>query len=320
MKTPRILVIRGGAIGDFVLTLPAIALLRENFPSAEVEILGYQHILELARGRYYAHATRSIEYGPLAGFFARNATLDPQLVEYFAGFQQIVSYLFDPDGIFAQNLTRAGVKNFLPAFRRIADDDHAARQLARPLEQLALYLEDHAAHLHLSEEDHSAAAALLTGVTGHRLLAIHPGSGSAKKNWPVEHWAELGRRLAVKHEDLAFLLVGGEADQQPFAALQEAWRDLPVLPLQNLALPTLAAVLARSTLFLGHDSGISHIAAAAGARCTLLFGPTDPAVWAPANPAVQVLEALNGVLGELTLEEVQTNAETRLSQTDPEPR
>ena len=50
----RILVIRGGAIGDFILTLPAIRLLRENFPDAHIEILGYEHIIALADGRYYA--------------------------------------------------------------------------------------------------------------------------------------------------------------------------------------------------------------------------------------------------------------------------
>src|SRR5437763_16126189 len=108
MLKPRILVIRGGAIGDFILTLPAIGLLRENFPSARLEILGYKHIVALAEGRFYADATRSIEYGPVAAFFARNASLDPALSDYFAGFQQIVSYLYDPACIFDTNLRRAG--------------------------------------------------------------------------------------------------------------------------------------------------------------------------------------------------------------------
>ncbi|MEY2499591.1 MAG: heptosyltransferase, partial [Verrucomicrobiota bacterium] len=64
----RILVIRGGAIGDFILTLPAIKLLRDGFPSAHLEILGYQHIIVLAEKRFYADAIRSIEHRALAGF------------------------------------------------------------------------------------------------------------------------------------------------------------------------------------------------------------------------------------------------------------
>ena len=70
---PRILVIRGGAIGDFILTLPAIKLLREAFPNAHLEILGYEHIISIADGRFYANGTRSIEYGAMAGFFVRRA-------------------------------------------------------------------------------------------------------------------------------------------------------------------------------------------------------------------------------------------------------
>ena len=116
---PRILVIRGGAIGDFILTLPAVRLLRENFPDAHLEILGYRHIVALAEGRFYADATRSIEYGPMAGFFIPRSVLAPDLVEYFASFQQVVSYLFDPDGFFEANLRRAGVKNLLPAYAKI---------------------------------------------------------------------------------------------------------------------------------------------------------------------------------------------------------
>src|SRR3954467_7611974 len=107
----RILVIRGGAIGDFVLTLPAIKLLRESFPRARLEILGYKHIAALAENRFYAQAVRSIEYGPLSGFFAKGSELNPELRDYFGGFDLIVSYLFDPDGIFENNLRRCGAKN-----------------------------------------------------------------------------------------------------------------------------------------------------------------------------------------------------------------
>ena len=103
---PRILVIRGGAIGDFILTLPALKLLREAFPDAHLEIVGYRHIIALAEGRGYADATRSIEYGPMAGFFARGGTLAPEMMEYFGSFQQVISYLFDPDGIFEANVRR----------------------------------------------------------------------------------------------------------------------------------------------------------------------------------------------------------------------
>lgn len=293
----RILVIRGGAIGDFILTLPAIRLLRENFPQAHLEILGYQHIVELAHGRYYAAATRSIEYGAMAGFFVPHSVLAPDLVEYFGSFHQIVSYLFDPELFFETNLRRAGAKNILRAFSRIDDSDHAAHQLARPLQSLALYLEDAAATIHLTENDHAFAARFLAESDARPLIALHPGSGSARKNWPVEKWVEFGRGLIAQNAQL--LVVGGEADEERVAQLCAAWLDAPILFARHLPLPHLAALLARSRLFIGHDSGISHLAAAVGARCLLLFGPTDPAVWAPANPRVRVLTAPHGDLAQL---------------------
>ena len=301
---PHILVIRGGAIGDFILTLPAIRLLRENFLDTQLEILGYEHIIELARGRYYADATRSIEYGPMAGFFVPNSTLAPDLVEYFGSFQQVISYLFDPDLFFENNLRRAGVKNLLPAYARINDSQHAAQQLARPLQRLALFLDDAAARLHPSQEDHAAAQRFL-GASDAPVIAIHPGSGSLRKNWPAENWAALGRWLHDTAPRTRLLLIGGEADSAQITTVQTALREANVLLAQNLPLPHLAAVLQRCRLFLGHDSGISHLAAAVGTPCVLLFGPTDAAVWAPANPGVRIVAAASGDLGALSSVAVQ---------------
>lgn len=297
---PRILIIRGGAIGDFILTLPALALVREAFPAAHIEIVGYRHIVALAEGRYYADASRSIEYGPLAGFFARNGTLDEGLREYFGGFQQVISYLFDPDGIFETNLARAGVKHFLNAHVKIDDTAHASQQLARPLQQMALYLESTEAILHSTLEDRAAADRIVADQNGS-FVAIHPGSGSPRKNWPAERWRRLIEHLLL--ENRRVIMVGGEADGRPLTELESAFAERIQL-VRDLPLPQLGALLAKSRLFIGHDSGISHLAAAAGAPCLLLFGPTDSTVWAPTNKGVRILESPDGNLEKLTVGEV----------------
>ena len=128
----RILVIRGGAIGDFILTLPAVKLLRDNFPNAHIEILGYKRIIALAEKRFYADATRSIDYAPLSRFFARDSELATELVTYFGSFDLILSYLFDPDEIFAANVKRCGGRRFIAGSPKFDGREHAARQLARP--------------------------------------------------------------------------------------------------------------------------------------------------------------------------------------------
>ncbi len=305
---PRILVIRGGAIGDFILTLPAIHLLREAFPKAHLEILGYKHIVALAEGRFYADATRSIEYGPLAGFFTPRSELSPELIEYFTSFQQIVSYLYDPDGFFVANLRRAGVKNIIQAYRTVDDTEHAARQLAAPLQQLALYLDDHQSRVFPSEDDRLQANLLIKENDESPMIAVHPGSGSPKKNWPLDRWAQLGRGLAEAFPSYRLLLISGEADLPQCDYLSEAWGGIRLLLARELPLPHLAAVLEQCRLFLGHDSGISHLAAAVGTPSLLLFGPTDAAIWGPSHSNARILEAPEGDLEQLTVETVKAAA------------
>ncbi len=292
----RILIIRGGAIGDFILTLPAIGLIRQNLLETRIEILGYPAITRLALSPKYADAVHSIEYGPLAGFFSRRPNLDPEMVAFFAGFQQIISYLYDPDEIFAQNLRTSGVKNLLNGPGKLSDDAHAVHQLARPLEKLAFFLDETRAEFHPTQADLEAAAPVLPELP---FIALHPGSGGKKKVWPLENWRKLVALLLKNQHSI--LLVGGEADEENVSVLQAEFH-LPVA--DQLPLRTLGAVLSRCRLFLGHDSGISHLAAAAGARCLLLFGPTDPEIWAPLNPAVEVITSRDATMENIAFDSV----------------
>jgi heptosyltransferase-2 len=285
----RILVIRGGAIGDFVLTLPAIKLLRDRFPTAHLEILGYKHIAALAEKRFYADAVRSIESASLARFFAKNSELRGELADYFSGFDLILSYLYDPDGIFETNVEKSSGGTFIAGPSKLNNSEHAAVQLARPLAALGLSLTDPAARLFPTDEDRHTITSLLE--SSGRIIALHPGSGSETKNWPIENWIGLGNDLLAR--DHFLIIIAGEADAVRTHQLKSEWKNKPVRFAENLPLPHLAALL-KGSVFIGHDSGISHIAAAVSARCLLLFGPTDPAIWAPANIDVTVLRAPKG--------------------------
>lgn len=299
-----ILVIRGGAIGDFILTLPALKLLRGGFPDCRIEIVGYPHICALARKRYYADEVRSIQYAPMAGFFNPRSDLNPELSEYFSGFHQVVSYLFDPDGFFAGSLLRCGVKNLLSASPLVTGTEHAARQLARPLESLALRLESPAAEVFPSQEDIAAAGDIMKN-WDPPVIAAHPGSGSEKKNWPVARWSELIRSLMKNFPAGTVAVIGGESDTLKMRSLRDSLGSPARLRfVENLPLCTLAALLSKARFFIGHDSGISHLAAATGIPCLILFGPTDPAIWAPRNPLAKVLRPKDADLTNLPMEKV----------------
>ena len=307
MRMNRILVIRGGAIGDFILTLPALKALRDAFPRAHIEILGYKHIAALAENRFYAQVVRSIEYRPLSSFFARNSELPAELRNYFASFDLIISYLYDPDQIFENNLHRCGVENLRGGPAKIVESTgHAARQLARPIEDLGVRIADLSEKVFPSIEDRKFALDFLSGFQ-EPIVAIHPGSGSKEKNWPLENWIALfptdGDFPAIG-KGASLIVISGDADKAEAEQLEREWKNRDVRFAKNLPLPHLAALLEHS-IFIGHDSGISHLAAAAGANCILLFGPTDPNVWAPRNENVRVLRAQTGRVSDLEIGSVK---------------
>jgi heptosyltransferase-2 len=218
------------------------------------------------------------------------------LTDYFGCFDLILSFLYDPEKIFETNVRACSAATFLAGPSKLDNSQHAAFQLARPLQQIGLSLSDAAPRLFPNDDDRTAVRHFRDC-----RVALHPGSGSETKNWPVEKWIKLGDIFLATGVQL--LVIAGEADAGRTQKLQAGWKGKPVQFAENLPLPHLAAVL-ENIVFIGHDSGISHLAAAAGARCLLLFGWTDPAIWAPANQNVTVLRAPEGKMALLEVETV----------------
>jgi heptosyltransferase-3 len=103
---------------------------------------------------------------------------------------------------------------------------------------------------------------------------IHPFSGSPKKNWPLERYRQLADWLS---------------ERMPVHWCVQP-DDEPGMEAVRIAdLYQLACWLARARLYIGNDSGITHLAAAVGAPVVALFGPTDPAIWAPRGSCVRIV-------------------------------
>ena len=292
--------IRGGAIGDFILTLPALAALRRQFPAAHLEVLGYPHIAQLALAGGLVNRVQSIEARALAGFFARGGQLAEDLAGYFSEFDLILSYLFDPDGIFKTNVGLCTGAQFIVGPHR-ADEAvrlHATKVYLQPLERLAIFDADPIPRLPLGPVPLSIDSRLST----INLLALHPGSGSERKNWPEANWAELLQRLTIS-TDFNFLFVGGEAEGDRLQRLAAALPPGRLRVAQSLLLADLAHRLAGCRAFIGHDSGISHLAAAVGLPGLVLWGDTVEEIWRPPSEKVIVLRHTAG-LARLSVEKV----------------
>ena len=291
----RILFIRGGAVGDFILSMPSLRLIRESLPGNEIEILGYPSIASLAVATGLADRVRPLEDPRLATFFAPRAKLDPEWCAYFAGFDVVVSCLYDPDGYFEGNLRVAGVKTLVTCpFRPDETLPHvpAAIQFAKPLETLGLFLDDATLDL-----DYPNPPEIGSGP----VLALHPGSGSPRKNWSFEAWAGVLTALHRERPDLRFLVTSGEAEAERIGEFLDllAGSAIPFQHLSGRPLAELGATFGSTAGFLGHDSGLSHLAASAGARSLLLFGPTEPGIWAPVSSRVRILRAPDRTLSSL---------------------
>ena len=137
----------------------------------------------------------------------------------------------------------------------------------------------------------TAREAITTGAT-----LIHPGSGSPAKNWPIERFALLGRRLEALGHRVAW--IRGPAETGLPAGIP------PDQVIDRPSLRALAATLARSRVFIGNDSGVSHLAGAAGAPTLVLFGPTRASVWSPDGPRVKALSSTSGGLSDIPVEAV----------------
>jgi heptosyltransferase-2 len=289
----KILVIRGGAIGDFILTLPVLAALRRQFPDARLEVLGYPHIAQLALAGGLADEVISIEARALAGYFAGDGRLDEGLASYFAGFALILSYLYDPDEIFQSNVRQCSAAQFIVGPHR-PDEKlalHATEAFLKPLERLAIY-----------EANPVPVLSIKPKPSILNQIALHPGSGSERKNWPEENWMRLIEQLQTATR-FGFLLVGGEAEMGRLRRLSAVIRTDRLELAQCLPLAELARRLHSCLGFIGHDSGISHLAAALGLPALVLWGETNEIVWRPRGERVTVLRSAEGLQG-LTVERV----------------
>lgn len=283
-----------------MVTLPALGLLRARWPEAWIELVGHAAAAQLAVGRYYldaAHAQSDARWSRL-GTGALRA--DEPLGEWLREFDLVINYGPDGDGAIAADFARLGFVvptgpalhwGFIthPAHPTIAP---AAAHYCAALAPLGLAPRNFAAPLMLNDPDRAGADALLPP-GGTRLIAWHPGSGSPKKNWPAARWRAVLAALSP-HQ---LVITPGPAEEDFTSALPGAIVRRGLCPVE------LAAVYSRCALFLGVDTGPAHVAAAVGCPCVLVFGPTDPAVWAPHYAHVRAIRR-GPMTEDVTVEDV----------------
>ncbi|OGP66340.1 MAG: hypothetical protein A2170_06950 [Deltaproteobacteria bacterium RBG_13_53_10] len=283
-------VIHQGALGDFILSLPVLEGLRDTFPSARVTLIGYPRILELAVDRFYAEEGVSVDRKGMASFFMPGGPLDASLSRDFGRMDLIAVFGKDPKGALAENLRRVSqgevlyFESFPPEGEGVHVIDHLAGQFVRN----GFHMPNPFPRLFLSGLDRDWANEFwgrkhVGGEERSKAIVFHPGSGSVRKVWPLAKWSDLAR-LVCRRYGRSILVVLGPAEapeaEKAFDGIKTA---------KDLSLLQLASVLEGCGLFIGNDSGVSHMAAALGVRTVAIFGPTDPKVWSPRGEKVHLV-------------------------------
>jgi heptosyltransferase-2 len=281
------LIIFPGALGDLVCLAPTIRALMRRHPEQPVELMARAELARFAVGRMGVSAGHSIDRHETSLLFAAGGDQQPAR-RFFGRFGRIYSFFAADNPLFRGALAAAagGPVSFHPF--RPPGAGHIAQGYLRSIgEDAAAPVES---RIEPSPEDIAAASERLAriGLRPREFALIFPGSGSRAKNWPAENYAVLTARLG---DTVAPLVVIGPAEWEMRAFFEPCG-----MLIGDLELGEVAGLASLARCFIGNDSGVSHLAAACGARGVVLFGSTDPSRWAPMGEvAIIRREPLGGI-------------------------
>jgi ADP-heptose:LPS heptosyltransferase len=286
----RMLVILPGAIGDFILTLPALLWLKHKFQPDRLEIWLERTNLSLLPSLAYIHQGVALADTPVDRW-PPSQTLFNQLQK----FDLVISWRGSEHQEWVDSLqAHHSNLHFLSSFSKnyyLHATEFRKMQLASLFGDIA----DYPSFPEVSPPAESLRSAheILQGWAepGRKLVMVHPGASGMRKLWPAGHFAELNLYLLEHHYQV--LICEGPQDSQVVRSVleaipdQEAARHIRIIRLDDLTL--LASVMKLCHVYIGNDSGITHLAAASGINTLCLFTTTDPVLWAPRGPRASYL-------------------------------
>lgn len=282
-----------GALGDFVLFTPVLDAFQEVFPQLPLLLWTKLAYKDLLYGKPYCGTLASCD-GP----FWQALFVD-----------DVWASVPVPEGLLrCQAFFWVGQKRALPIVDRLkdrltcpvfwlqsfpdpADNVPVTEFLVQQMASLRLAVPKRRPKLAADPEAANDVAAWL----GQKNLpckgygVVHMGSGGLRKVWPMSRWRSL-LEATSGFWGRPMVLLMGPADEKLKPYVEEfskAWR-WPVY--QSGDLKKLTALLSGAGFFVGHDSGVSHVAAAMDVPSLVIFGPTNPAVWAPQGNHVRIYQ------------------------------
>jgi heptosyltransferase III len=289
-RQERLAILHQGALGDFLLALPIFEGIHQLFPGSLIDFCCRLEHAELLRTKSYFGTAHSSDSSTLALLYHDEHWRKVQLPPFLASAHHIFIFGQATGRILANRLAQLtnSPVSWLRSFPDECYQQPISFFLLKQLRQQGLEVSYSATRIDPLPSEILAIEGLLgcAGCGERQPVAIHPGSGGRKKIWPLQKWWSLLRWIQSEYDHPVVLLLG-PADVHLKSFAEQAQEHGAYL-LENITLQRLCALFHKCRLYIGNDSGVTHLAAVAGAPTIAIFGPTLPEVWAPRGGNVHV--------------------------------
>lgn len=302
-------------MGDFLLTLSVIQAVREMLACREVVGIAGAPSARLAAGRSAVDTWLSPEDLGVYRLFCTDLPLGSHLAKLLGEADHVLNFLGGPTEAIHERLQRVVAGQLAsvdprPIARTRREGRHITSQWTADLRDAGWNVPDpRAARIELRRAGPSSGRA--TPSESPPRVLIHPGSGGRAKCWPIDRFLALADSLAGM--DLAWML--GPAEVEEARRVHERDESLLVEP----DLIKAAEQMAGFDLYVGNDSGMTHLAAAIGLTTVAIFGATDPRIWRPLGESVTVVapDDSRSSLEAVTMEQVRAAIRSATTRTCP---
>jgi len=253
----KILIIRTGGLGDVILTLPFLECLKEKYKDAFIEITGEKEKLKIFKGK--VNKISSIETYQIYKIYKNIRNFE--FLEYFKSFDLIITFLNDE---FLKNLLKINKNTyFIDSIPKIRI--HASE-----------YMINQGVKYKIIEKLNKTKYQLNLFSPKENLIIIHPGSGDEGKNWGFKNFLILAEKLKNLGYEIIFLF--GYAESKLYKEISQSIKFKTYF---NLKMEDLINLISKAKLYIGNDSGVTHLSSILSIKTIAIFGPTDSIVWKP---------------------------------------
>jgi heptosyltransferase-2/heptosyltransferase-3 len=300
----RILVVRVDHIGDAILTTPALAALRSTFRTAEITVVCGSWSVDVFRANpninrvmivdcpwWTRKRTGHVGWRNYIAFLRSVAALRRDkfdlMVDFRGDLRHVIWF-----GVFTgvprlAGIDRIGTRSLLDISSRPNELDHEIDRSLSVARALGASEVTPPVTIPINQENRRIAARLVADHGSY--IVLHTG-GKLVNRWPIDRFIALLHAL-LQRQDLSILIIGGPEDEADACRLAELDPRRVLIAVNQLTIPSVAAVIESAAAYIGGDSGPMHLLHMVRTPAVLLFGPTPPGRFAPRRPGIHVIAA-----------------------------